>query len=559
MAGGLLNLIANGNQNVILNGNPSKTFFKTKYSKYTNFGLQKFRIDYEGLRTLRMNEESHFQFKINRYADLLMASYLVLTLPNIWSPIYPPKDEFGRWIGYDFKWIENIGTEIIKEITVTVGGQVLQRFNGSYIRNVINRDYRNNNLFNNMTGNINELKDPANASARVNAYPSSYYTTSQMGAEPSIHGRKLYIPLNPWFMNNSKIAFPLIALQYAELYINVTLRPVYELFQIRDVLDQTNLYPYVQPDFTRTDMLFYRFIQTPPSKELFDSDYEDKRTIWNADVHLICSYAFLSDQEQKVFAETNHKILLKDVHTYNFKNITGSKRLEIETNGLVSSWMFYFQRSDINLRNEWSNYTNWPYKWLPSNVEFPPVEDGYKYPNYDISQNFFESFYSSGFGPAIQPDNTPSNIMITGDFKYENEKNIMKEMGIILDGNYREKLMDREIYEYIEPYYSSNDTQIVPGLYHYNFSIETDHKNYQPTGAINLNKFNKIELEFTTHSPTLDASAQVLTVCDASGNVIGVNKPIWNIYEYNYDLVIHEEKYNIITVQNGNCGLMYAR
>tara|TARA_B100001287_G_C22671186_1_gene525338 strand:- start:588 stop:2267 length:1680 start_codon:yes stop_codon:yes gene_type:complete len=559
MAGGLLNLIANGNQNVILNGNPSKTFFKTKYSKYTNFGLQKFRIDYEGLRTLRMNEESHFKFKINRYADLLMASYLVLTLPNIWSPIYPPKDEFSKWIGYDFKWIENIGTEIIKEITITVGGQVLQRFPGSYIRNVINRDYRNNNLFNEMTGNVKELNDPANALARVNAYPSTYYTSSQMGAEPSIHGRKLYIPLNPWFMNNSKVAFPLIALQYAELYINVTLRPVYELFQIRDVLDQTNLYPYVQPDFTRSDMLFYRFLQTPPSKELFDSDYEDKRTIWNADIHLISTYAFLSDQEQKVFAETVHKILFKDVHTYNFKNITGSKRLEIETSGLVSSWMFYFQRSDINLRNEWSNYTNWPYKWLPSNVEFPPVEDGYKYANYDISQNFFESFYANGFGPAIQPDNTASNIMITGDYKYENEQNIMKEMGIIFDGNYREKLMNREIFEYIEPYYSSNDTQIVPGLYHYNFSIDTDNNNYQPTGAINLNKFNKIELEFTTHSPTLDASAQVLTVCDASGNVIGVNKPIWNIYEYNYDLVIHEEKYNIITVENGNCGLMYAR
>jgi len=559
MAGGLLNLIANGNQNVILNGNPSKTFFKTKYSKYTNFGLQKFRIDYEGLRTLRMNEESHFKFKINRYADLLMASYLVLTLPNIWSPIYPPKDEFSKWIGYDFKWIENIGTEIIKEITITVGGQVLQRFPGSYIRNVINRDYRNNNLFNEMTGNIKELNDPANALARVNAYPSTYYTTSQMGAQPSIKGRKLYIPLNPWFMNNSKVAFPLIALQYAELYINVTLRPVYELFQIRDVLDQTNLYPYVQPDFTRSDMLFYRFIQTPPSKELFDSDYEDKRIIWNADVHLISTYAFLSDQEQKVFAETIHKILFKDVHTYNFKNITGSKRLEIETTGLVSSWMFYFQRSDINLRNEWSNYTNWPYKWLPSNVEFPPVEDGYKYANYDVSQNFFESFYANGFGPAIQPDNTASNIMITGDYKYENEQNIMKEMGIIFDGNYREKLMNREVFEYIEPYYSSNDTQIVPGLYHYNFSIDTDSNNYQPTGAINLSKFNKIEFEFTTHSPTLDASAQVLTVCDASGNVIGVNKPIWNIYEYNYDLVIHEEKYNIITVQNGNCGLMYAR
>ena len=54
MAGGLLNLVAYGNQNVIINGNPSKTFFKMKYAKHTNFGLQKFRIDYDGLRTLNL-------------------------------------------------------------------------------------------------------------------------------------------------------------------------------------------------------------------------------------------------------------------------------------------------------------------------------------------------------------------------------------------------------------------------------------------------------------------------------------------------------------------------
>ena len=32
MPGGLLNIVANGNQNIILNGNPSKTFFTTTYS-----------------------------------------------------------------------------------------------------------------------------------------------------------------------------------------------------------------------------------------------------------------------------------------------------------------------------------------------------------------------------------------------------------------------------------------------------------------------------------------------------------------------------------------------
>ena len=35
MPGGLLNLIAVGNQNVILNGNPSKTFFEYKIHRGT--------------------------------------------------------------------------------------------------------------------------------------------------------------------------------------------------------------------------------------------------------------------------------------------------------------------------------------------------------------------------------------------------------------------------------------------------------------------------------------------------------------------------------------------
>ena len=64
MGGGLMNLVAYGNQNIILNGNPSKTFFKFTYNKYTNFGLQKFRIDMQGQRTLNLNQESKFTFKI---------------------------------------------------------------------------------------------------------------------------------------------------------------------------------------------------------------------------------------------------------------------------------------------------------------------------------------------------------------------------------------------------------------------------------------------------------------------------------------------------------------
>ena len=90
MGGGLLNLVAYGNKNIILNGNPSKTFFKTTYAKYTNFGMQKFRIDFKGQKILRENTNSLYEFTIPLYGDFLMDTYFVINMPNIWSPIYCP-------------------------------------------------------------------------------------------------------------------------------------------------------------------------------------------------------------------------------------------------------------------------------------------------------------------------------------------------------------------------------------------------------------------------------------------------------------------------------------
>ena len=45
MAGGLMNLISYGTGNIILNGNPKKTFFKVKYNKYTNYKIGKKKIN----------------------------------------------------------------------------------------------------------------------------------------------------------------------------------------------------------------------------------------------------------------------------------------------------------------------------------------------------------------------------------------------------------------------------------------------------------------------------------------------------------------------------------
>ena len=550
MPGGLLNIVAFGNQNVYLNGNPSKTFFKTTYKKYTNFGLQKFRIDFDGQRSLRMTESSKFTFRMKRYAELLMDTYLVVQLPTIWSPIYPPQDASANWAPYDFKWIDNLGTQMIEEVEINIGGQTINRYTAGYLLAMVERDFsaEKKDLYDKMTGNVNELNDPANANGRVNAYPSAYYTDSTLGPEPSIRARKLYIPINFWFTLAAKMAFPLVALQYNELEINITLRPINELFVIRDITDTVNEYPYIQANQNESLQQFYRFLQPPPDISL---NYTDKRTNWNADVHLVSTYGFLTDEESKVFAMKEQKYLFKSIYEWKYFNVTGNHRVKLDsTMGMVSSWMWYFQRSDANLRNQWSNYTNWPYSGvIPQQVDYADPSGEWNVPSSPLV-----------IGPGYNPlDGTHTGITTTGIYNVQNEKDILMRLGILLDGKYRENVHDAGVYNYVEKYVRTSGNA-PNGLYNYSFAIHNDPFDFQPSGAMNLSKFNDIQFEFQTFVPPLDESAQFYTICDpSSGDIIGVNKPTWRIYNYNYNLTIHEERYNVLTFVGGNCGVMYAR
>jgi len=558
MAGGLMNLVSQGQQNIILNGNPSKTFFKSTFAQYTNFGLQKFRVDFEGTKSLRLTEESSFTFKIPRYADLLMDTYISVTLPSIWSPILPPIPEEGangRWAPYEFKWIENIGAKMISKISITCGNYTLQEYSGDYLLAAVQRDFSGvkRDLFNRMSGNVPSLNDPANAGARVNSYPNAYYSDNPAACEPSIAGRVLYIPLNNWFSLNSQMAFPLTSLQYNELHINITFRPINELFQIRDVFDFVNNYPYVAPNFNLFYMQLYRFLQPPPDIALGIDSYTDIRTLWNADIYLNCTYCFLSNDEERLFALNEQKYLIRQVRENTFYNVTGSNRVQLDSIGMVSSYLFYFQRSDANLRNEWSNYTNWPYNYLPRDI-IPAPTNGF-YPVTRSNSSTSETVY---IGPGVNVNGNLTGWMITDIASPENIPSILITMGILLDGSYRENLQPAGVYNYIEKY-TRTSGGAPDGLYCYNFCLNTSPYSLQPSGAINMSRFNQIELEFTTINPPLDPLAQSLTICDPeTGNIIGINKPTWRIYDYNFDLHFFEERINEIIFIGGNCGMAYA-
>lgn len=559
MAGGLMQLVSQGQQNVILNGNPEKSFFKCTYKKYTNFGKQNFRIDYEGTPVLSLTAESTFTFKIRRYADLLMDCYISLTLPNIWSPVMPPQTYtnpdgstgYTDWAPYNFAWIKNLGAQIISKITINCGNQQLQQYSGQYILASAQRDFSGQKLalFSEMIGNIPELNDPANSGSRVNAYPNAFYTNSAAGAQPSIMGRTLIIPLGSWFSLLSTQAFPLVSLQYNELWINVSFRPINEWFTIRDVMDYTNNYPVIAPNFNQYYMQMFRFLQTPPDQELGPNSYVDTRTNWFADINLNCTYCFLSDDEATIFAKNEQKYLFKQVYEKPFYNVTGSNKVDLDSLGMVISWMFYFQRSDANLRNQWSNYTNWPYEYMPQDITHAPSAGDY--PNPDPTG-------PSSLGPGINPDGSLTGLYLTGVYNPQNIKSILVALGILLDGQYRENILPADVYNFIEKYVRTSGFA-PPGLYCYNFCLETDPFKVQPSGAMNMSRFTNVQLEFTTITPPADPYAQVLTICDPNtGDIIGINKPTWRIYDYNFNLYLIEERVNMVIFVGGNAGLLYA-
>ena len=124
-------------------------------------------------------------------------------------------DDQLDYFGYEFQWIKNIGTQMIKEIIITIGGQIVQQYTGDYIRCMAERDYttEKKRLFDEMTGNVSELYNPAEYHGYTNNLNKDYYTgrsvypntiykklirdgdePEELTPHPSILGRYLYVP-----------------------------------------------------------------------------------------------------------------------------------------------------------------------------------------------------------------------------------------------------------------------------------------------------------------------------------------------------------------------------
>tara|TARA_Y100001933_G_C18813779_1_gene486183 strand:+ start:17 stop:607 length:591 start_codon:yes stop_codon:yes gene_type:complete len=195
--------------------------------------------------------------------------------------------------------------------------------------------------------------------------------------------------------------------------------------------------------------------------------------------------------------------------------------------------MFRFRRDDVYKRNEWTNYTNWDFEnKLPMPLQLTMVWTN----GNDDNFNFI----------------TPNMVTYP-----RNEKNILQNMALILNGDYRENIMDNGVYLYCEKYSRTNGT-FKDGLYHYSFALNTDFNTYQPSGSMNMSKFDHISFEYNTITPPNNDDSKVEIICSNDGELLGIRQDSTEIYKYNYDFKVFEERYNVITLSGGNINLMFT-
>jgi len=305
--GGLLQLVATGKQDLFLTGNPQISFFKMVYRRHTNFATESQPMYFDGTP----NFGQRITCLIPRRGDLLGRVYLDVTLPRI-------TDTSGNVLSYT----NSIGHALIAEITFEVGEQEIDRQTGEWMEvwTQLTTPISQRDALNEMIGRVEPYNPP-------NLIPG-----------PSSEGLRLLIPLQFYFCNNPGLYLPLLALQYHPVRINITLRPLQQLFWV-----------------------------APPPPPESQADWKPACTIpvdcTNQIVNMMLwgEYVYLDVEERRMFVSTSHEYLIEQVQytpPYALTAQQTTATISVEFNHPIKEFIFVAQRDEMINRNEWFNYSN---------------------------------------------------------------------------------------------------------------------------------------------------------------------------------------------------------
>lgn len=273
MAGGLLQLVAYGAQDLYLTGNPQITFFKVVYRRHTNFAIESKRLQFNGTP----NFGSSSVCNIIKGPDLLHKLYLDITIDS-----GKVNCEAGDYKA--FRWLNWLGHIILKKVSFNLGGTEIDKHDGEWYHlwNELSQNSEKAEAYAEMVGNTPNLTH-IHTTNKVNA--GGAYNLFDGTTES--YTFKLRIPLQFWFTKSPGLALPIIALNHSDLSVEIDFRE----------LDKCIWATHHNSTNYRSSIASGIF-STVPS---FDQTY------------IYADYIYLDTDERKRFAQSAHEYLIEKV------------------------------------------------------------------------------------------------------------------------------------------------------------------------------------------------------------------------------------------------------
>lgn len=299
--GGLLQLVAQGKQDVFLSGNPQITWFKMVYRRYTNFSMESSIINFDN--------QADFGRKITtvipRKGDLLGPLWLEIQLPALTDSVT------GKPVSYT----NATAHALIQEVSIEIGEQEIDKQTGEWMEMwsnyIVTTDKQQG--WNNMIGKTSGASQGNSPSSTVGLFGPLY----------------LYVPLRFWFCKNPGLALPLIAMQYHPVRINITLRPLQQMF--------VNDHPVNSPCDTSVG-----------------SSSITSMTMYGDYIHL-------DVEERRRFVANSHEYLIEQVQytqSYSIDSTASTVQIPMEFNHPLRELYWMVQRDVAVNAHQWFNYTN---------------------------------------------------------------------------------------------------------------------------------------------------------------------------------------------------------
>jgi len=372
--GALTQLIALGAADKYLSQNPSITFWRFRYNRYTNFAMEAIEQPFN----TQVMFGSDTQLTFNRTGDLLFWTYVVIDLPGIFAcdntslnaqcpippgsgqplvqtalfaPRYPglSDDNFcdpcgddpalltgdSRGIGADgccsypedvkapwAHYTNAIGQWMIRRSSLVIGGQVIDTVYSDYLFMWEELTGKPGKRLREMIGKDSCLRNLVEDSAR---------------------DRRLYIPLPFWFTQTSGNALPVVSLQFHGIQLHVC-------FAELTTAIQTSCTPTFETGtggaFSgSTPIVVLKSRNNTPLVE------QDLRALIES------TYVYLDIDERDRFATGSFEQLITQVQAYQICTRTCQVRLSLNFNHPVIELMWAIRRNCQGSVNNWFCYS----------------------------------------------------------------------------------------------------------------------------------------------------------------------------------------------------------